>query len=179
MNELRQSNQTGELTIILDNTGLEFVADLCFAVFCLSRQLFTKVNFHVKKIPWFVSDVTAQDFKWTLDQMRTNDSNDAVLKRIAEKCQDYLDNGQFEIVEEVFWTSPLPYHVMSKEVPELYHKLSQSKLLVFKGTNGHYFFMRECLYHGIFDYRRFELQKTRCRFKLATDYSVQRASPRF
>ncbi|KPJ14847.1 UPF0364 protein C6orf211-like [Papilio machaon] len=49
--------------IVCDNSGYELFSDLCFAHFLISQEIVKKVRFHVKKIPWFVSDVTPVDFK--------------------------------------------------------------------------------------------------------------------
>ena len=46
---LKEQDDIGELTIIMDNCGLELIADLCLATFCLSHNLFKHVVFHVKR----------------------------------------------------------------------------------------------------------------------------------
>lgn len=114
----------------MDNSGLEMVADLCLAVYCLSHKLFDRVVFYVKRIPWFVSDTTFSDLKWALLYMEKDIPE---LQTFASKCVGYLDSEQFRVVEEGYFTLPLPYHVMNKEDPKLYSKLSRSQLLIFKG----------------------------------------------
>ena len=137
VNQLKnKENGKKELRIIMDNCGLEMITDLCFAVFCLSHKLFDRVYFYVKKIPWFVSDVTLKDFHWTLEQMKSGNSGSTDLNQLVEKCLTYLNSQQFLLVEENFWTLPLPYHVMQEEDPILYDDLSQSQLIVFKGMDG-------------------------------------------
>jgi hypothetical protein len=120
-----------ELSIIMDNSGLEMVADLCLAVYCISHKLFDRVNFYVKKIPWFVSDTTCNDLKWALQYME-NDCTE--LQHFAEKCRAYLHSNQFQVLEESYFTLPLPYHVMQEEDPKLYKKLCRSQLIIFKGA---------------------------------------------
>lgn len=132
---IQNSEGRKELSIIMDNAGLEMVTDLCLAVYCISQKLFDQINFHIKRIPWFVSDVTYDDLNWVLLQMR-NDSED--LQRLAESCLAYLNSKQFQIIQEGYWTLPLPYHVMSFQDPKLYDMLSQSKLIIFKGSTFTY-----------------------------------------
>jgi hypothetical protein len=115
----------------MDNSGLEMVADLCLAVYCISHKLFDRVNFYVKKIPWFVSDTTSNDLKWALQYME-NDCTE--LQHFAEKCRAYLHSNQFQVLEESYFTLPLPYHVMQEEDPKLYKKLCRSQLIIFKGA---------------------------------------------
>ncbi|CAG5123182.1 unnamed protein product [Candidula unifasciata] len=61
--------QAGLVDIILDNAGFELVTDLCFADFLITSGLASKVRFYPKTFPWFVSDVTPEDFHWTLKQL--------------------------------------------------------------------------------------------------------------
>lgn len=120
-----------DLSIIMDNSGLELVADLCLAVFCLAHRFFSRVIFYVKKMPWFVSDVTINDFHLTLQRMEQDGPSE--LQHLAKQCLDHLSSGEFKVVEESYWTCPLPYHVMAEEDPALFKKLSSSQLLIFKG----------------------------------------------
>lgn len=132
VSSLKDRGDVGELTIVMDNCGLELVADLCLAIFCISHNLFNRVVFHVKKFPWFVSDVTSSDFHWTINQMKSEESNSA-LRDIAVKSQVYLDSNQFALAEENYWTTPLPFCKMNEADESLYKQLSQSKLIIFKG----------------------------------------------
>ena len=134
-NYIDQSPKNGEnriLTIILDNGALELISDLCLATFCSTHNIFSHVRFYVKRIPWFVSDVTAKDFRWTLEHLNGSDSS-PVLQQLSAKWLHFLDTRQWEVVEEEFWTLPLPYSAMKKEDKALYEKLSHSQLIIFKG----------------------------------------------
>jgi len=57
------------IDIVLDNAGFELVTDLCLAELLLAHDLTDVVHFHVKSMPWFVSDVTCDDWDWTLSQL--------------------------------------------------------------------------------------------------------------
>jgi len=132
IHQLPWNEENRLLTIVLDNGALELVSDLCLATFCITHNIFNRVRFYVKRIPWFVSDVTAKDFWWTLEQFNSSDSNPA-LQQLSAKWLHFLDTRQWEVVEEEFWTLPLPYHVMEKEDKALYNNLSHSQLIIFKG----------------------------------------------
>ena len=49
------------LTIAL---GFELYCDLVYADWLIQSGTCSKVIFHGKKIPWFVSDVTKKDWEW-------------------------------------------------------------------------------------------------------------------
>jgi len=55
--------------IVLDNAGYELFTDLCFAAFLVTIVPTTKIMFHAKLYPWYVSDTTIHDFLWMLDYM--------------------------------------------------------------------------------------------------------------
>lgn len=131
--EISSKTDSKDMSILLDNAGLELVADLCFAAYCLSLKLFDRVFLYVKKIPWYVSDVTLRDLNWTLQQMRNEDSCPE-FQEVAEMCFAYIQSTQLVIIEESFWTNPLPYHQMQTEDPRLYERLGRNTLLVFKGS---------------------------------------------
>jgi len=124
---LQDKGEFGQLSIIMDNIGLELICDLCLADFFIHYGLFSKVCFYVKKLPWFVSDVSSRDFHWTLQQLK-NDRPDLVGKWL-----DYLRSGKWQVIEETYWTSPVPYHLMESLDNRLYQQLSSCKLLIFKG----------------------------------------------
>ncbi|EMD35051.1 hypothetical protein CERSUDRAFT_116552 [Gelatoporia subvermispora B] len=55
---------------VLDNAGFELFTDFVFADFLVTYTPYvSKVVFHPKLIPWFVSDVTPPDFKAALESL--------------------------------------------------------------------------------------------------------------
>lgn len=58
--------------------------------FIISFSMAKKVKFHVKAIPWFISDVTENDFYWTLNQL--SESGDANMKQLGLR---WTGNGFF------------------------------------------------------------------------------------
>lgn len=85
----------------------------------------------MKRYPWFVSDVTTRDFHWTLEYMKT--SSDIELQKIANLSYEYLQNNIWTIEEENYWTGPYDFQQMKEKDKVLYAKLSDAKLLIFKG----------------------------------------------
>ncbi|XP_065660648.1 damage-control phosphatase ARMT1 isoform X2 [Hydra vulgaris] len=128
---MRLSNEKGIITFVLDNVGFELFSDLCLADFLLTFKFCAEIHFHVKCMPWFVSDTTAKDFFWTIEQCVN--STDKNISGLGKKWQSYLDNNLFNIVEDKFWTLPYDYSMLEQETPSLYLKLSRSKLILFKG----------------------------------------------
>uniref|UniRef100_A0A1I7V2Q8 Sugar phosphate phosphatase n=1 Tax=Caenorhabditis tropicalis TaxID=1561998 RepID=A0A1I7V2Q8_9PELO len=125
-----RKRQDRRIDIVLDNAGVELTGDLILALFLLRRGFTDKVVLHGKAIPWFVSDVTEKDFRWTIDSLKETGPE-------GERLMEHLKNCVLEekIVFEAdwFWTSPHPYFVMEEEAPELYAELQTSSLVIFKG----------------------------------------------
>ena len=119
------------LDVVLDNAGLEFVSDLALADWLLRAQLVQKVVFHVKRFPWFVSDVTPRDFEWTL-QLRDESLGPAWVA-LCERFNDYCQRGSVQVMSDPFWTTAFDYASMERVAPDLYHSLSTAELLIFKG----------------------------------------------
>ncbi|XP_043482522.1 damage-control phosphatase ARMT1-like [Leptopilina heterotoma] len=129
--DLLSKNTTGIVDIVLDNAGYELFTDLTFAAFITSQKFTTKIRFYVKRYPWYVSDVTVNDFHWTIETMK-NSSNE-ILKSLGEICHDYLAKGVWTIEMENFWTEPYTFDEIKKRDPTLYAKFSEAVLVIFKG----------------------------------------------
>jgi len=135
------------IDFVLDNAGFELFTDLIFADFLVSHTPFvSKVVFHPKSIPWFVSDVTPPDFTALLDATSLPPGpSPGHLERTVARWNAYLANGTFTLSvprdatigapDEMlnFWTSPWPYWDMRLRAPKVWDMLCQSGLVIFKG----------------------------------------------
>lgn len=117
--------------IIFDNSGYEVFSDLCLADFLITTKLADKIRLYVKTIPWFISDVTTPDLKYTIDRLKS--SSDEKLQILGRRWDDYLSRGVFTVEEHDFWTLPVTFSTMDTVDPLLYGKLSEAKLAIFKG----------------------------------------------
>ncbi|XP_041985741.1 damage-control phosphatase ARMT1-like isoform X2 [Aricia agestis] len=119
--------QTVALDIICDNSGYELFTDLCVAHYLIATNIVKKIRFHVKKLPWFVSDVTPRDFKYVISSCATANYNREVppktegespiiisskdLNEIGAEWTKFLEDGTFEMLAEPYWTYPHIYRV--------------------------------------------------------------------
>jgi len=115
----------------------------------------TKVYFHPKLIPWFVSDVTPNDFKETLTSLLKpsffSSFSDVSrlqgwghLEKLATRWKAYVDSGVFNLSVPLdtplggnassaeFWHSPFPFWNMEVIAPEVFTMLKHSDLVIFK-----------------------------------------------
>ena len=120
------------IDFVLDNAGFELLTDLAFADFLISKRLCSRIIFHLKCLPWFVSDATKNDFHWLLEQLNQSSAN-PVWQIASKRWQQHLQNGQWIIQTHRFYTLPYDYSSMQQIAPELYSAMSQSKLIIFKG----------------------------------------------
>ncbi|XP_067626957.1 damage-control phosphatase ARMT1-like isoform X2 [Eurosta solidaginis] len=130
---LRTDNSKNSVVeLICDNAGYELFTDLVLADYMIRSNLIDKVRFNLKAIPWFVSDTTINDFTWALQYLQNHSI--PILREYGERWQKLLDENKFEIATiDHFWTSPYEYYRMCDINPDLYARLSEARLLIFKG----------------------------------------------
>ncbi|KAJ1652089.1 Hairy/enhancer-of-split with YRPW motif protein 2 [Dispira simplex] len=140
------------LDIVLDNAGIEVFADMVFAHWMVQAGYCTKVVFHCKAIPWFVSDTTVDDFHWVVntccDRFRSAGYHDfehlSSLTQLAKQWQAYLANGTWELRADSFWTLPDPFWNLPVVAPGLHQDLRQAATVVFKGDLNYRKLMHDC-----------------------------------
>jgi uncharacterized protein with ATP-grasp and redox domains len=133
----RQStDQPIYVDLVADNSGYEIFVDLCLVhyltlMFCPVSlgSSGMKFRFHLKRMPWYVSDTIRQDVTWLLKYMSEHDS----MKDLAEKWRSYFDSGFWEIHDHRFWTLPHDFAEMPTVAPDLYKTLQDSSLVIIKG----------------------------------------------
>ncbi|KAG8215249.1 hypothetical protein J3R82DRAFT_8802 [Butyriboletus roseoflavus] len=144
---------------VLDNAGFELFTDLVFADFLVTyTPYFSKVVFHPKLFPWFVSDVTPTDFESIItfllsstffpEPLFPSTKSAAHLKQMVTRWRSYVEQGTFVLstnLKEVngqkvdgqalamFWTEPWPYWNMKERASQLWNWLHDSDLVIFKG----------------------------------------------
>ncbi|KAM9840555.1 damage-control phosphatase ARMT1 [Aulostomus maculatus] len=122
---------SSRVDIILDNAGFELVTDLVLADFLVSSGLACEIHFHGKCFPWFVSDVTANDFQWTIKQ--TMAANHRWMSKSGVQWQSYVKAGVWSYHDHPFWTQPNEFCDMAADAPDLYATLQKADLVLFKG----------------------------------------------
>lgn len=135
--------------IVLDNAGFELFVDFILAGYLLASNLATKVVFHPKSIPWFVSDVIPQDLEDLLDVLANprpfyrehglqdsqllSESEVEDLSFLSQQWSQHLKEGRFVVQTNRYWTGPGSYWRLPKVDPELLTGLQGSELVIFKG----------------------------------------------
>ena len=93
----------------------------------------SKIIFHHKMYPWFVSDVIRSDFIWTLDRFQ-NEFKSEVARSMGRRWNDFLNEKKvWELRSHAFWTCPHPFYEMPRLALDLYKKLSKSNVVIFCG----------------------------------------------
>lgn len=80
----------------MDNAGYELFTDLCLADYLMTYKFVNTVRFHGKAIPWFVSDVTIQDFSATINHT-AHESRSETLKELGKRWEAYFKSGKYNI----------------------------------------------------------------------------------
>ncbi|KAF9393905.1 hypothetical protein BGX21_010599 [Mortierella sp. AD011] len=152
--------KNGRVDIILDNAGFELYVDLVFADYLIRAGFASKVVFHAKRIPWFVSDVMPFDFQWAIDQLhKANETagsspffdpidlvEQQALKDLGHKWQSYVDQGVWTVTSHDFWTSCYPFHHLPSlpSAQDLFQDMKQSDLWIFKGDLNYRKLVYDC-----------------------------------
>jgi uncharacterized protein with ATP-grasp and redox domains len=121
-------SKSSRVDIILDNFGPELVNDIALADFLLSTDLSSSVHFHAKPCPHYVSDAMIKDVYYTIDYLASHPS--VSIRRLAQDTMEHIKQGRLEIMEDYFWTSPLPFWEMPNHI---HREMTESDLVISKG----------------------------------------------
>lgn len=124
-------SSVAQMDFVLDNAGFELFCDLCLADFLITAGFVKRIRFHCKSIPWFVSDVTINDWNWTFQELAKIDS--LPLQQLGRRWLHYMENHTWTLEADSFWTLPYDFSNMSKVASKLYDSLMTSQLIIFKG----------------------------------------------
>ena len=128
---LSGDQKLSRVDIVIDNSGLEVFSDMVLADFLVKEMGVAEVHFHLKAMPWFVSDVTGKDWRWTLEWLGYQD--DSALRDLSSRWTGFIEQKIWQVRGADFWTLPDAFHTMSKVDPNLYNDLMSSQLILFKG----------------------------------------------
>ncbi|KAJ1667035.1 Hairy/enhancer-of-split with YRPW motif protein 2 [Coemansia sp. RSA 1813] len=134
----------GRFDIVLDNSGFELLQDVLLAHWLVELGFASKVVFHPKRIPWYVSDVTNEDFHWLVSVAQDpslaatkaplSPADAAALKSLGGRWAAFLADGTWELKDELFWTGPYGFRYLptiGKDVWE--NELTKADVVIFKG----------------------------------------------
>ncbi|AIN95619.1 phosphatase, putative [Leishmania panamensis] len=135
-------NGTRQVDIVMDNVGVECIADLCFGLWYVNQAArlgaaaaagSARVVYHVKSMPYYVSDVTPRDFDLTLAQLEGTYTNEAfepdstkretlkaVLEPFIAQVRDCFARGAFAVDADTVWTQPSEYRDLPPRVINRY-----------------------------------------------------------
>ncbi|KAJ8127298.1 hypothetical protein O1611_g6340 [Lasiodiplodia mahajangana] len=129
-----------EIHVVLNNAGIELIADLVFVVYLLDANYASKVVLHGKAFPWFVSHATVHDLKFTMQTLQNASFDGEVakdeaskLKRFGTRISQHLHSGQLRYKAHSFWTTQHGFARMPEHAPDLWAQLGRSDLVIFKG----------------------------------------------
>ncbi|KAG7099720.1 hypothetical protein E1B28_001538 [Marasmius oreades] len=134
----------GRIDFVLDNAGFELYCDCVYADFLIQSGLAQVVHFHGKRYPWFVSDVTKNDWSWLLNAMvyghlfpKASEMEMESLRRLGLRWKQYEKEGKWVYEQHPFWCTGYTFWSLHSEAPDLFLHLSRSDLVVFKGDLNH------------------------------------------
>ncbi|CEJ05307.1 hypothetical protein RMCBS344292_19251 [Rhizopus microsporus] len=139
-NKVKDMHQ-GRVDFVLDNSGFEVFVDMILADWLLQSQKASKVVFHCKTIPWFVSDVMPKDMPMMFEKCLEKDffpgdhtqEDTEALETMVHRWQQYVQDQRLVVTSDDFWCSPLPYWYLKSHAPSLFEDMKQADLVIFKG----------------------------------------------
>jgi hypothetical protein len=117
----------GRVDVIADNSGMELLLDLRLADFLLRNDLAREIRFHLKHMPFFVSDAMVRDLNHTLDRLQAAPEPGPTF---AARFRKAMDAGRMTVHDDPFWSTHLFYHDFP---PYLARELAASGLVLLKG----------------------------------------------
>ncbi|KAJ3103608.1 hypothetical protein HDU96_009204 [Phlyctochytrium bullatum] len=143
---------------ILDNSGFELFSDLLLADNLVQSGRASEIVFHMKAMPWFVSDTNAHDVEWLLRALevpeeffksalkgQSLDSHAAAsLKKLGARWRSYIEKKSWVFTTHLFWTTGWAYHHLPTEAQDLWDQLKSSSLLIFKGDLNYRKLVYDC-----------------------------------
>lgn len=121
-------DRPARVDFILDNYGPELVHDIGLADYLLSTEMVSRIRFHAKPTPHYVSDAMITDVHSTLAYLAG--SQEKSVRELAKRVKEHLQMGRLDLKEDYFWTSPCYFWEMPNH---LHQELSQSDLVISKG----------------------------------------------
>ncbi|KEG11730.1 Phosphoethanolamine/phosphocholine phosphatase [Trypanosoma grayi] len=118
--EPRDATTPRSIDIVMDNVGVECVADLIFALWVLQHHPSLRVTLHVKCMPYYVSDVTPPDFAFLVDQLERCAEREPemskFLLRFVQLIREAFSNGRLRIDADQVWIQPCEYRELPPRV---------------------------------------------------------------
>jgi uncharacterized protein with ATP-grasp and redox domains len=113
---------------VLDNYGLELVHDIGLADHLLSTHTVSRIRFHAKPTPHYVSDAMIKDIHATISYLAQREESS--VQNLAKRVEAHIENGNLQLSDDFYWASPLTFW----EMPEHIHQqLAESDLVISKG----------------------------------------------
>lgn len=119
---------TNHIDIVTDNVGVEFFSDLLFGLWFIHHSVVNEqrsaaptVTYHVKPIPYYISDVTSADFEKQLSMLEqeapeyTKEEQEAVHTFI-QLVREALTSGSFAVTSDAVWAQPCEYRELPPRV---------------------------------------------------------------
>ncbi|KAL3274871.1 hypothetical protein HHI36_019653 [Cryptolaemus montrouzieri] len=127
------------IAFICDNVGFDLFLELCVADFLYTNYYARTLHFHVKHIPWFISDTMEKDIYWMIQQLSKNSEKN--IQELAKNWKEHFRTGRWKIIVRKYWTLPIGFTRIKELDPVLYKMLEETKLIVIKGDLNY----RKCL----------------------------------
>jgi hypothetical protein len=122
------ANRGGHVQFICDNAGTELLHDLALADFLLREGLASRVTFHCKPQPFFVSDAMIKDAEAAVGALAG--STVPSLQRLGERLGRARAEGRLLLTDHWFWVTCLFFFQMPEDLEET---LSRASLVISKG----------------------------------------------
>jgi len=120
--------RTGNIHIIVDNTGSELAMDLALADVLLEKDT-NRVIIHPKMHPTFVSDATVPDVNMLIQRMARHPQS-SIIRALGERLFLAFENGRLCLAPDFYWNST---RVLWDMPPHLVEVFRHAALVIIKG----------------------------------------------